>query len=51
MTTVEAIKELMSGWNKVEEEVRRTFPYYTEREIYETTKAAVLHALKIGGGK
>lgn len=45
MTTAEAIKEMMEGWNKIMEAARQQFPGASEEELYQITKGAMNHAL------
>ena len=47
MTTAEALKEMMEGWNKIMEAARQQFPAATEEELYQIAKGAMNHALGI----
>ena len=47
MTTAEALKEMMDGWNKIMEAAHKQFPAATEEELYQIAKGAMNHALGI----
>lgn len=47
MTTAEALKEMMEGWNTIMEAARQEFPNATEEELYQIAKGAMNHALGI----
>ena len=47
MSTAEALKEMMDGWNKIMAAAREQFPTATEEELYQIAKGAMNHALGI----
>ena len=47
MTTAEALKEIMDGWNKIMEAARKQFANATEEELYQIAQGAMNHALGI----
>jgi len=47
MTTAEAMKEMMEGWNKIMAAAREQFPEASEDELYQIAKGAMNHALGI----
>jgi len=47
MTTAEALAELMEAWTTIEASARAEFPGASEEQIYQITKGAMNHALRI----
>ena len=45
-TTLDALKEMMAGWNKIEAAAKIQFPNATSEELYQICKDAMNHALK-----
>jgi hypothetical protein len=46
MTTAQALKELMNGWNAIEAKAKTQLPNATKDELYQICKDAMIHALK-----
>ena len=46
-TTIDAFKEMMAGWNKIEAAAKKQFPNATSEQLYQICKDAMNHALKI----
>jgi hypothetical protein len=47
MTTAQALKEMMNGWNAIEAKAKLQFPNATPDELYAICKSAMEYALKI----
>jgi hypothetical protein len=47
MTTAQALKEMMSGWNTIEAKAKTQFPNATKEELYQICKDAMNYALKV----
>jgi hypothetical protein len=45
MTTTEAIKEMMAGWNKIMAQAKKEFPNATEEQLFKIVSSAMNHAL------
>jgi hypothetical protein len=45
MTTVDALKEMMAGWNAIETKAKAQFPNATKEELYQICKDAMNFAL------
>ena len=45
--TVEALREMMNGWNKIMAKAKAQFPNATGDELYQIAKGAMNHALGI----
>ena len=46
-TVVDALKEMMAGWNAIEARAKADFPNATKEELYKICESAMKHALKI----
>ena len=47
MTTVDALKEMMAGWNAIESAAKKQFPNASKDELFKICSDAMNHALKI----
>lgn len=47
MTTAQALKAAMAGWNTIEAKAKQQFPNATQEELYQICKDAMKHALGI----
>ena len=47
MMTVDALKEMMAGWNTIEAAARKQFPNASKDELFKICSDAMKHALKI----
>jgi hypothetical protein len=47
MTTAQALKEMMNGWNTIEAKAKAQFPNATKEELYQICKDAMNYALKV----
>ncbi len=45
-TTLDALKEMMAGWNKIEAKAKAEFPNATKEELYNICKDAMNYALQ-----
>ncbi len=51
ITLVTDIKEMMEGWNKIENCAKAAFPQASKEELFKICSSAMNHALNIGKGK
>jgi hypothetical protein len=45
MTTIDALKKMMNGWNTIEAKAKAQFPNATKDELYQICKDAMNFAL------
>ena len=47
MNLAQDLQVMMNGWHKIEAAAKAEFPNASSEEIYQITKNAMMHALKI----
>ena len=47
MTTIQALKKMMNGWNKIEAAAKTQFPNASSEELFKICSDAMKHALKL----